>query len=59
MRTKYSIAACLFALSFFTSCNDSFLQRDPKDKYSDVSFWKTHPDVDVDLLTDDYDGLLH
>ena len=36
MRTKYSIAACLFALSFFTSCNDSFLQRDPKDKYSDV-----------------------
>ena len=41
MRTKYSIAACLFAFAFFTSCNDSFLQRDPKDKYSDVSFWKT------------------
>ena len=41
MRTKYSIAACLFALAFLTSCNDSFLQRDPKDKYSDVSFWKT------------------
>ena len=41
MRTKYSIAACLFALTFLTSCNDSFLQRDPKDEYSDVSFWKT------------------
>ncbi|SFG17609.1 RagB/SusD family nutrient uptake outer membrane protein [Prevotella sp. KH2C16] len=41
MKTKYSIMACLLAIVLFCSCNDSFLQREPTDRQSDGSFWKT------------------
>lgn len=41
MKTRYSITACLLAIASLTSCNDSFLQREPTDQYSDESFWKT------------------
>ena len=46
MKLKYHflsglILACGLGLS---SCNDSFLERNPKDQLSDVSFWKTSDD---------------
>lgn len=47
MKLKYHflsglILACGLGLS---SCNDSFLERNPKDQLSDVSFWKTADDA--------------
>lgn len=47
MKMKYHflsglILACGLGLS---SCNDSFLERNPKDQLSDVSFWKTSDDA--------------
>lgn len=47
MKLKYHflsglILACGLGLS---SCNDSFLERNPKDQLSDISFWKTADDA--------------
>lgn len=47
MKLKYHffsglIFACGLGLG---SCNDSFLDRNPKDELSDVSFWKTEDDA--------------
>lgn len=40
---KYIYAVAL--ASVMVGCNDSFLDRAPKDKLSDVSFWKTEQDA--------------
>lgn len=47
MKLKYHffsglILACSFGLG---SCNDSFLERNPKDELSDASFWKSAEDA--------------
>ena len=41
MRLKYNFIGLILACGLgLSSCNDSFLDRNPKDQLSDASFWK-------------------
>lgn len=44
MKLKYYFIG-LLAVCSFTSCNDSFLDRSPKDKLSDASYWQNEQDA--------------
>ncbi|MEG1564787.1 MAG: RagB/SusD family nutrient uptake outer membrane protein [Bacteroides sp.] len=43
MKLKYSLLSLVLLMG--TSCNDSFLDRAPKDEQSDVSFWRDAEDA--------------
>jgi hypothetical protein len=46
MRQTYKIMATILLGGFLlTSCNDSFLDLNPKDKLTNESFWKTESDA--------------
>lgn len=45
MKLKYYLLSMAMVLSF-VACNDSFLDRSPKDELSDTSYWKTQQDVE-------------
>ncbi len=49
---KYkSLLTTLLCLTFcLSSCNDSFLERAPRDAQSDASFWKTEEDAEKFLI---------
>ena len=51
-RHKYITSALLatLVLSFTSSCNDSFLDKEPLNAISGDSFWKTQADVDMALV---------
>mgnify|MGYP003257273247 CR=1 FL=1 len=46
MRLKYNFIGLILACGLgLSSCNDSFLDRNPKDQLSDASFWKNAEDA--------------
>lgn len=45
MKLKYYVLGLVSACAF-TSCNDSFLDRAPKDKLSDTSYWQSKDDAE-------------
>ena len=45
MKIKQYIPLLAAGLLLFASCNDSFLERTPKDRHSDASFWKDGNDA--------------
>lgn len=45
MKLKYYLLGLVSACAF-TSCNDSFLDRAPKDKLSDTSYWQNQDDAE-------------
>ena len=52
MRLKYNFIGLILACGLgLSSCNDSFLDRNPKDQLSDASFWyMSQPNRDSYLL---------
>ena len=45
MKLKYYVLGLVSACAF-TSCNDSFLDRAPKDQLSDTSYWQSKDDAE-------------
>lgn len=47
MKRKYLYIVAALLCTSFTACNDSFLDRYPKEELSDGSFWKTPNDAET------------
>ena len=45
MKLKYYVLGLVSACAF-TSCNDDFLERAPKDQLSDTSYWQSKDDAE-------------
>ena len=57
MRLKYNFIGLILACGLgLSSCNDSFLDRNPKDQLSDASFWNAisrwQTGIDDDVFDD-------